>query len=60
MQVDNLVYQQRVVMKNLGSNYQKVNGILGATIFGEDRATLILDVAVALRLNQKHKHPAGA
>lgn len=60
MQVDNLVSQQQVVMKNLESNYRKVDGILGATILGDGRVALILDVTAMLRLNQNHKQSALA
>ena len=64
MQVDDLVNQQQVVMKNMESNYRKVDGIFGAAILGDGRVALILDVTAVLRLNQKHgqkhKQPALA
>lgn len=58
--VDGLVNQQQVVMKSLESNYQKVDGMLGATILGDGKVALILDVTALLRLSQKHKQPAAA
>lgn len=43
--VDDLVGQQQVVVKSLESNYQHVEGIGGATILGDGRVALILDIA---------------
>ncbi len=47
--VDALLGQQQVVVKNLESNYRKVSGISGATIMGDGRVALILDVASLAR-----------
>ena len=43
--VDELVGQQQVVVKNLEANYRKVQNISGATIMGDGRVALILDVS---------------
>jgi len=43
--VDELLGQQQVVIKSLEAHYRKVEGVLGATIRGDGRAALILDVA---------------
>jgi two-component system chemotaxis sensor kinase CheA len=43
--VDELLGQQQIVIKSLESNFRKVRGITGATILGDGRAALILDVA---------------
>ena len=43
--VDELIGQHQVVVKNLESNYRKVPGASGATILGDGRVALILDVA---------------
>lgn len=43
--VDALVGQHQVVIKSLEANYRKVSGISGATIMGDGRVALILDVA---------------
>ncbi|MDT8398932.1 MAG: chemotaxis protein CheW [Pseudomonadales bacterium] len=43
--VDELVGQQQVVVKNLESNYRKVRGVSAATILGDGRVAMILDVA---------------
>jgi two-component system, chemotaxis family, sensor kinase CheA len=47
--VDALVGQEQVVIKSLESNYRKVSFIAGATILGEGRVVLILDVASLVR-----------
>jgi two-component system chemotaxis sensor kinase CheA len=48
--VDDLVGQHQVVIKSLESNYRKVPGISAATIMGDGRVALILDVAALVRL----------
>ena len=47
--VDELLRQQQVVVKNIESNYRKVQHVSGATIMGDGRVALILDVASLLR-----------
>ena len=47
--VDELLGQQQVVVKNLESNYRKVQHVSGATIMGDGRVALILDVASLVR-----------
>lgn len=44
LMVDELLGQQQVVIKSLELNFQKVEGIAGATILGDGRVALILDV----------------
>jgi two-component system chemotaxis sensor kinase CheA len=43
--VDELLGQQQVVVKSLEANYEAVDGIGGATILGNGRVALILDIA---------------
>ena len=43
--VDELIGQSQAVIKSLESNYHKVEGIAGATIMGDGRVALIVDVA---------------
>ena len=43
--VDQLLGQQQVVVKNLEANYRRVDDISGATIMGDGRVALILDIA---------------
>ena len=47
--VDELLGQQQVVVKNLESNYRKVQDVSGATIMGDGRVALILDIASLVR-----------
>ena len=43
--VDELLGQHQVVIKSLETNYRRVQGVSGATIMGDGRVALILDVA---------------
>jgi two-component system, chemotaxis family, sensor kinase CheA len=47
--VDELLGQQQVVVKNLESNYRKVPNVSGATIMGDGRVALILDIGAMVR-----------
>jgi two-component system chemotaxis sensor kinase CheA len=48
--VDELVGQHQVVIKSLETNYQRVDGVSGATIMGDGRVALILDIAGLVRM----------
>ncbi len=50
MAVDELLGQQQVVIKSLETHYKRVEGISGATILGDGRVALILDVSGLIRL----------
>ncbi len=50
MAVDELLGQQQVVIKSLETHYKRVEGISGATILGDGRVALILDVSGLMRL----------
>ena len=49
LMVDQLLGQQQVVVKNLEANYRRVNDVSGATIMGDGRVALILDVGSLVR-----------
>lgn len=49
--VDDLLGQQQVVIKSLESNYQRIEGISGATILGDGSVALILDVPGLIRMS---------
>lgn len=53
LMVDDLIGQQQFVVKNLETNYHKVEGLSGATIMGDGHVALILDVTTIVRNNQK-------
>jgi len=48
--VDDLLEQQQVVIKSLEANYRKVDGLAGATILGDGRVALIVDVPGLMQL----------
>lgn len=56
--VDELLGQQQVVIKSLATNFQQIQGVSGATILGDGKVALILDVLglVQMHLDQKD-HP---
>jgi two-component system chemotaxis sensor kinase CheA len=47
--VDELLGQQQVVVKNLEANYRKVPDVSAATILGDGRVALILDIGSLVR-----------
>ncbi len=51
--VDELIGQHQVVLKSMESNYRRIPYISGATIMGDGRVALILDVAALVRINQE-------
>jgi two-component system chemotaxis sensor kinase CheA len=51
--VDSLLGQQQVVVKNLEANYRKVEHVSGATILGDGRVALILDMGSLVRAAHK-------
>ncbi|MDH5570274.1 MAG: chemotaxis protein CheA [Gammaproteobacteria bacterium] len=52
--VDDLLSQQQVVIKSLEQNYQRVDGVSGATILGDGSVALILDIPGLLRMSVRH------
>ena len=50
--VDELLGQQQVVVKSLETNFRRVQGITGATILGDGRAALILDIAGLVEMSR--------
>jgi two-component system, chemotaxis family, sensor kinase CheA len=51
--VDALLSQHQVVIKSLETNFKKVDGTAGATILGDGKVAMILDVADLVRLWRK-------
>ena len=47
--VDELVGQHQVVVKSLETNYRRQHGISGATIMGDGRVALILDISALIK-----------
>jgi two-component system chemotaxis sensor kinase CheA len=53
LDIDHLIGQNQIVIKNLETNYKKIEGISGATIMGDGKVALILDVASIVNMNFK-------
>lgn len=49
LEVDRVIGQQQVVVKNIEANYRRVPGVSGATIMGDGSVALIVDVAALVR-----------
>ncbi len=52
LQVDRLIGQHQVVVKNLEANYRKVPGVSAATILGDGSVALIVDVFALMQLSR--------
>lgn len=53
--VDTLIGQEEIVIKSMGDYLQNIQGIAGATIRGDGRVTLIIDVGVMMNLAKEIK-----
>ena len=49
--VDDLQGQQQISIKSLEKNFRRVAGVAGATILGDGRVGLILDISGLIRVN---------
>ena len=58
--VDQVLGQQSTVVKNLESDYRRVDGVMGATVDAEGGVTLILDVSALARANDAAQGSSGA
>jgi len=53
--VDELLSQQQVVIKSLETNFRPVVGLAGATMLGDGRVALILDVPGVISRSQSQE-----
>ncbi len=53
--VDSLIGEEDIVIKSLAQNYENVTGLAGASILGDGRVSLILDINAISELAQKPK-----
>ncbi len=53
--VDTLIGQEEIVIKSMGDYLQGIEGIAGATIRGDGRVTLIVDIAALMELSKNIK-----
>jgi two-component system chemotaxis sensor kinase CheA len=60
MFVDELLGQNQVVIKSLESNFRKVQGVSGATIMGDGKVALILDVMALAAHHARREHVASS
>ena len=51
--VDRVIGEEDVVIKSIAENYQNVRGIAGASVLGDGRISLILDIAGLLEIVSK-------
>ncbi|MBB5516656.1 two-component system chemotaxis sensor kinase CheA [Rubricella aquisinus] len=51
--VDELIGQRQVVLKSIEANFKQIDGVSGATILGDGRVALILDVSALAGLNRQ-------
>lgn len=61
--VDDLMGQQQVVIKSLENNFMKIFGVAGATILGDGKVALIIDVAGVVSSHKtavKDKHASSS
>ena len=61
--VDDLIGQRQVVLKSIETNYRRIDGVSGATILGDGRVALILDIPSLVTLPNaelSHAMPPGA
>nr|MBV6631147.1 chemotaxis protein CheA [Oceanococcus sp. HetDA_MAG_MS8] len=57
--ISELVGQQQVVVKNLETHYRAVDGVAGATILGDGRVSLIVDVSGLIRAASETRKAAA-
>ena len=57
--VDELVGQQQVVIKSLEENSDRIEGVSGATILGDGKVSLILDMGALSRMSKRDKDHAN-
>ncbi len=60
VQVDVLAGSREIVVKGLGPQFASVHGISGATILGDGRVVVILDLMATIRMQQVSASLAGA
>ena len=56
--VDRVLGEEDVVIKSIAENFRNVPGIAGASILGDGRVSLILDLAALLDIASKRRGAA--
>lgn len=57
--ISELIGQKQVVLKSLEANYHRIDGVSGATILGDGKVALVLDVPNILTLGTRQEHFNG-
>ena len=57
--VDELMGQQQVVIKSLEKNFRRIEGAMGATILGDGKAAIILDISALTHTNLSRLYGGG-
>lgn len=57
LMIDDLLGKQEIVIKNMGGKLKDVKGIAGATIMGDGRVGLILDIHNIFQMQQNNFNP---
>jgi len=60
LMVDDLQAQQQVVIKSMEANYQRIDGISGATILGDGTVALILDINGVIQIHKNRSSNCAA
>lgn len=58
--VDQVLGEEDIVIKSMADNYRNVAGIAGASILGDGRVSLILDLAALIDMASNNKRAAAA
>ena len=58
LHVEALIGNREIVVKPLGAQLSSVTGVSGATILGDGRVVMILDLPAIVRMSSKRGHPA--
>jgi two-component system chemotaxis sensor kinase CheA len=58
--VDQVLGEEDIVIKSMADNYRNVAGIAGASILGDGRVSLILDLAALIDMASNNKRAAVA
>ena len=55
LSVDRVLGEEDIVIKSMAENYRNVPGIVGASILGDGRVSLILDVIALIDMSSKKR-----
>ena len=53
--VDRVIGEEDIVIKSMADNYRNVTGVAGASILGDGRVSLILDIVALIAMATKNE-----